>query len=107
MTVELPTEYEQLPNDLVAGGAFAAADEAIKHAVHLLAAEQRGHGTGAIDRLPETSDVDELAEEQHVSTFSASWPGPVDAWPEDQSVDDFLAFVSRSRQDGQRSGASR
>lgn len=41
MTLSLPSEYEAIVKDLVDRGAFASPEEAVKHALDLLAAEQQ------------------------------------------------------------------
>lgn len=106
MTIDLPNEYERLLNELVSKGVFASTDDAIKHAVHLLAAEQQGQMNESIPQLPATIDIDELATNEQVATFDASRPSPIDAWPKDEPTDDFLSFVRQTREDSPRSSAS-
>lgn len=41
MTLDIPSQYEAILQDAVSSGAFASKEEALKHALDLLAVEQR------------------------------------------------------------------
>lgn len=111
MTIDIPQEYESVLNGLVASGAFPNTETALMRALELLASQQAAAGQGddaeALKTMPEQADIVLLAKQQNVATFDAGKSCPASLWPEDQSVDDFLGFVSESRKDPESRGISR
>lgn len=111
MTIDIPQEYESVLNGLVASGAFPNTETALMRALELLAnqeaASQPSNGAAAIEAMPERIDIELLAKQQNVAPFDARNPSPAGAWPQEQSVDDFLSFVSESRKDTTSRGISR
>lgn len=55
MTINIPHEYRSLLNEAVASGAYASHEEALKHALTLLAAERLVEP----ERLPGSSEAQE------------------------------------------------
>ncbi len=111
MTIDIPQEHESVLNGLVASGAFPNTETALMRALELLANQQAAshasNGAEAIVAMPERVDIELLAKQQGVAPFDAGKSSPAGIWPKDQSVDDFLAFVSESRKDRDSRGISR
>ncbi|MEO9595989.1 hypothetical protein [Rhodopirellula bahusiensis] len=111
MTIDIPQEYESVLNGLVASGAFPNTETALMRALELLANQQAAskanNNAEAIEAMSERVDIELLAKQQNVAPFDAGKPCPASLWPEDQSVDDFLGFVSESRKDRDSRGISR
>ncbi|WP_286765605.1 MULTISPECIES: hypothetical protein [Rhodopirellula] len=111
MTIDIPQEYESVLNGLVASGAFPNTETALMRALELLAnqqAESRASNSAeAIEAMPERVDIELLAKQQNVAPFDAGKSSPASIWPQGQSVDDFLSFVSESRKDTHSRGISR
>jgi len=101
MTLDVPSEYEEILKRVVASGAFANEAEALRHALELLAGEQQ-HVTS---ELPLRIDIDKIAAEQGVVTFDSKLRSPT-IWPDDESTEDFLAFLRQSRHEGNRAEAT-
>jgi len=101
MTIDVPTEYEDILRRAVASGAFDDERAALLNALELFAKKQRG---SSIERLPTTIDIDDLADKQAVQPFRADRTRP-SLWPQDDSIDDFLVFLQETRQDS-AAGAS-
>ena len=108
MTIEIPSEYESVLRHLVASGVFPSTKSALEHALRLLADEQRVteriNGEPSIRSMPKRVDIEELATDQNAAPFDASRAAPEDVWPENEQVDDFIAFINESRQDVPKSG---
>ena len=103
MTLDVPNEYEEVLRNAVASGDFANEEEALRHALELLAIQQRK--AAPIAQMPERIDIDELAANQGVKPFRADMPVQ-GIWPEDESTDEFLVFLTQTRQEGDGNGAA-
>lgn len=104
MTLDIPSEFENVLNDAVASGAFETPQDALRHALALLANQQhedadaKGHASrSGTNQMPHQVDVDELARQQGVEPFSLNDPRRADIWPSDESVDDFIASIRAQR----------
>lgn len=111
MTFDIPTEYESVLNHLVATGAFPSKESALAHALQLLTEEHdaaltsnQPHSTAA---MPKQIRIDELVDQQKVLPFDADAPLPIDIWPDDQKIDEFLAFIDESRNELPKLGTDR
>ena len=104
MTLDVPSEYEDVLRRAVASGAFANEEAALRHALRLLAEQQQDDAE--LMQLPERIDIEELASRQGAKPFRAIDPRPVNIWPVDESTDEFLVFLRESRQEEPRPGAT-
>ncbi|QDV13886.1 hypothetical protein CA51_37770 [Rosistilla oblonga] len=77
MTLNIPSEYAHVLDEAVASGAFASTDEAIRHALSLLAAEHH-----IVDGEPPTEDDEQ-------------WAARFEAWAESHTPSKHFVDCSR------------
>lgn len=111
MSLDIPSEYESVLDQLVASGAYPSTQSALKHALELLAAQQEATATHDASQsnhvMPQHIDIEELARQQTAAVFDASKLVSSDVWPSDEPVDEFIAFLNDARKDVSNPGASR
>ena len=86
MTINIPSEYEAVLNAVVTNGTFPTTEEALRHALELLAKEQRELDDSPQDDLP---DPDEW--EKRFRAWAASHPAS------DHFVDDSRESIYEGR----------
>ncbi|WP_286764842.1 hypothetical protein [Rhodopirellula sp. UBA1907] len=111
MTIDIPQGYESVLIGLVASGAFPNTETALMRVLELLAnqqaASQASSDGEAIEAMPERVDTELLPKQQDVAPFDAGKSCPAGTWPQEQSVDDFLSFISESCKDTSTRGVGR
>ena len=103
MTLDVPSEYEDVLRQAVASGAFADEQAVLRYALELLAKQQ---AEADMIRLPESTDIEALAMQQGIKPFRADDPAPSNIWPEDETTSEFLSFLRESRSEESNSGAT-
>lgn len=108
MTLDVPAEFEEIIRNAVASGAFASPEDAVRHALRLLEQEQHTTREGCdqsqsgseLEVLHDDLDPSAVAAMQGVGAINDPDAGAADTWPENESIDDWLADLRRLRGQG-------
>ena len=108
MTIDVPTEYEEILRQAVASGAFETPADAMRHALQLLQREQwstrsrQDAGTADdAELLPDDLDPDAVAASQGVGPMADPDSGAATSWPEDDDFDAWLKDLRALRGQGE------
>jgi hypothetical protein len=97
MHIEINGDTERLIQAGLASGEFTTADEALA-AMARAWARAKTEQPDAIPRLDLLTDINGLIANQGIRPFEPTADRP-DFWPQDESADEFLAFLRESRHD--------
>ena len=82
MTLDVPSEYEDILRQAVASGAFANEEEALRHALQLLANQQHEANKSLSDETP-------FEKAQRLGLIGSAQDLPADLSSNDQHMDGF------------------
>ncbi len=97
MHIEISGDTENLVRASLASGEFESAEEAVSAMARTWAIQHPAR-VSLVPQLDQDTDICALVAEQGVLPFDPSRPIP-DFWPEDESADEFLAFLREVRRD--------
>ena len=101
MNLQLPPEIEQRIIAAAKAGDYDRVAEQLAAAIRSEGANVFAgvtpNGETSLPVMPGRVDIDELSNAQGVAPFNASHRAPSGVWPDDESTDDFLAFLKQSR----------
>jgi len=97
MHIEIDGVTEKLIQAGIASGRFRSAEDVIAEMARAWAAST-AVSAAALPRLSPSTDIRALAAEQGIQPFDPH-AAPPDFWPEDETCDEFLAFLHDVRHD--------
>jgi hypothetical protein len=96
MQIQINGNVEQIIQAGIASGQFQSAEDALTVMSQAWVERQTKAAAAELPRLPKKIDIEQLAKEQGVKPFVPGRKHP-GVWPEDESVDDFIAFIRELR----------
>jgi Arc/MetJ-type ribon-helix-helix transcriptional regulator len=100
MRIDITGEMEKLIQAQVAAGQFDSPAEFVEATVKHWQRTHNGGPGEAIGPLHEHADIEELAAAQGVGPLRDPAQLRADFWPDDESVDDFVAEIRSLRRQG-------
>lgn len=99
MQIEITGKAEELMQAALASGQYASAEEFIEAMVADWERTQKRPGDETLPTMPRRIDLQSLLTEQGIKPCRDPNTLATDLWPREESTDEFLAFLKRTRND--------